>query len=131
MNKCSVDKIAVSSRHLMLNILSTTLEKIEKILPNYGLDQEDVTNILENLNNHMQSDLLLSNDIFLNTYSQEQLYSKYCKLVSPEPILMGHNYVRCHGKLTRKRVFGYIVPLQKQMDKYQTFPKFGISLGTL
>ena len=68
-NKCSADKIAVSSRHLMLNILSTTLEKIIKILPNYGLDQTDMTNILENLNNHMQSDLLLSNDIFLNMYS--------------------------------------------------------------
>ena len=39
------------------------------------------------------------------------MYSKYCKLVSPEPILMGHNYVRCNGKLTRKGVFGYIIPL--------------------
>ena len=35
-NKSSIDKIAVSSRHLMLNILATTLEKIEKILLNYG-----------------------------------------------------------------------------------------------
>ena len=36
---------------------------------------------------------------------------------------MGHYYVRCHGKLTRKRVFRYIIPLQKQIKQILNIPK--------
>lgn len=122
-SKLSIDSIAFATKNLMASICQSSAEKVSEILRKLGKTEEETSEIVGKLLTDLSTDTLVTADRFLTNYSRESVYRKLCRLISPEPVLLGFKNMKVKGKLKRNRVFGYIVPLKQMLEALLNLPE--------
>ena len=123
-SQVSLGDIAIGTQNMMSKICERSSEKIRDILSECGKTDEEIKVILTDYWTDMSTDVLLSADKFLTTYSREAVYVKLCKLINPEPVGLGYKDVsRTGGRYIRKKLTGYYVPVRKMLEALLNLPE--------
>lgn len=122
-SKISLDDIAGGTEFLISTVCQKSSEKMKAILLNSGKTEEEVTEILKTFSDELHSEVILSSQQFFTNYSRESIYKNLCKMILPEPLCLGYKNTIRNGKVIRKKVMGYYVPLAKMLQALLNLPE--------
>ena len=76
MSKNSLNSVATSNKHLMATVVAQCTRKIEKLLRDLHLTNNDINDMVEDFNFKMCEEVLKSADVFLSEHQRQKCLHK-------------------------------------------------------